>query len=565
MTRKERLRQSELIGYTLIAVGVILVGIGLVAFWITTRLSEDTPSGIFSHLIVWLQTTLPAGTPVMVVWLPAALPFGVGFAVIKLGRRYITKAAKPKGQKIRNQPLLYLRPFIADKRPNPYKQPVDWILFPLADKRFWIHGWLVLRGISRFEELLAFAFRRIGTLVTIGNPTERLPLLGAMRLYSSTTEDEWKTVVAQHSQQSRLIILHVGISDSIGWEIEHVVSFADPQRVILCVNLLNQPNFNSNLRELSANAVRRDIQELWAQFRGAYAQTFPKNLPETIGDARFIQFDADWTPIVKPPRTLKLAWFLPGGTLRARTDTVDGVISWLSWLIVPESLTRRVARRFINTVTITPIIGMLLIGLLLSLALLADKLPWVNRTLAGEKNEVHRKLTSRLSRPALSDAPTRSLSRKAHEGNNDIRYDLELSLDEAIQGTVAEVDALNKHHKVTIPAGVDTGTLLRLKGQSIDEPGGIRSSNLWIAIKVRPHPVYTRDGANLYCTMPISSSDLASGTRLMLPPIANQRPLALDVPPGTVDGAHFVLYGHGVPNLLAQNQYGDLYVTVHLK
>src|SRR4051812_41304630 len=51
--------------------------------------------------------------------------------------------------------------------------------------------------------------------------------------------------------------------------------------------------------------------------------------------------------IVLPPK-LKVAWFLPGGMLRARRDSIDGVVAWLSWLIVPEPVARRLARRFIT-------------------------------------------------------------------------------------------------------------------------------------------------------------------------------------------------------------------------
>lgn len=150
-----------------------------------------------------------------------------------------------------------------------------------------------------------------------------------------------------------------------------------PTRVILCINLLDQPKWKSRFRYLPADAQRRKVQELWTAFRSTYAIEFPRGLPDMIGNARFVQFDGEGTPYVVLPRKVKLVWFLPGGTLRARRDTIDGVLAWLSWLLVPEPLLRRLARRLINSVSFIFMFFALLVGLLFGFAYVSDGIDWL--------------------------------------------------------------------------------------------------------------------------------------------------------------------------------------------
>jgi hypothetical protein len=220
----------------------------------------------------------------------------------------------------------------------------------MLDRRQWAQMFLAIRGITRYEELLAHSFRRIGTMVTIGDPKERLPQLGATRVYAASAADgtagkPWKTVVAEQIQGAKLILFHVGRSDALHWEIETVIAAADPTRIVLCVN---PPKRDHKIRGGAYGALRANTNATWKDFREAYGSLFPRGLPETLGDARFILFDADWKPRALLAAKRKLVWFWPSRTVRPARNTVAGVLDWLTWLIVPEPTGRRWARRGIN-------------------------------------------------------------------------------------------------------------------------------------------------------------------------------------------------------------------------
>jgi molecular chaperone DnaJ len=125
---------------------------------------------------------------------------------------------------------------------------------------------------------------------------------------------------------------------------------------------------------------------------------------------------------------------------------------------------------------------------------------------------------------------------------------------------------------VKIPAGVDTGTRVQLAGQGEIGPGGGQPGDLYVEIHVAPHDTFTRQGADLHCTVSIPMTAAALGTTLTLPTIeadlADQETTAaeletsfpLDIRPGTQSGTEQVLRGRGVPGL--RGGRGDLLVTV---
>jgi hypothetical protein len=311
------------------------------------------------RLPIWLQTVIsqiPEGTPVILVILPGASAIAAGLHLVNRGRRHLVVAYRAGQFSASENTLLYLRPFVADKSPFPYTTPLDnWVLFGfLCDLRAWTARWLTLRGVIRYEEFIEYAFRRFGTLVTIGDPTERLPQLGAKRVYIESSgstgrkaEDAWKTEVAEQIARAKLILLHVGFSEAIRWEIKTVIEVADPLRIVLCV----YPPGKRKLGFRNLDSARRaEVNILWTEFRETCGAIFPRGLPEAIGDARFVKFDASWT--AQPVQaTTRIAWFLPARTPRPRRDTIDGALVWLSWLMVPERFPRRLARRFINVAT----------------------------------------------------------------------------------------------------------------------------------------------------------------------------------------------------------------------
>ena len=110
---------------------------------------------------------------------------------------------------------------------------------------------------------------------------------------------------------------------------------------------------------------------------------------------------------------------------------------------------------------------------------------------------------------------------------------------------------------VNIPAGVDDGMVLRVgkHGASADGLHG----DLLMAIHVRPHKFFERDGADLHCQLPISISDAALGAEVKIPTFNGQ--VALKVPPGTQSGKTLRLAGKGVKDMRSSRR-GDLFCHV---
>jgi molecular chaperone DnaJ len=129
---------------------------------------------------------------------------------------------------------------------------------------------------------------------------------------------------------------------------------------------------------------------------------------------------------------------------------------------------------------------------------------------------------------------------------------------------------------VKIPAGVDTGTRVQLSEQGEVGPGGGPPGDLYVEILVAQHPIFTRHGNDLHCTVVVPMTAAALGTVLALPTLEAdlvdadgagdsglQTSFQLDVEPGTQSGTETVVRGHGVPGL--RGGRGDLIVTVSVE
>ncbi|HKS67462.1 MAG TPA: molecular chaperone DnaJ [Candidatus Acidoferrales bacterium] len=113
---------------------------------------------------------------------------------------------------------------------------------------------------------------------------------------------------------------------------------------------------------------------------------------------------------------------------------------------------------------------------------------------------------------------------------------------------------------VGVPAGVDSGTRLRMAGQG--EPGvnGGPPGDLYIFLEVKEHAFFERRGADLYCTVPISFTQAALGATIGIP--ALQGDLELRLPEGTQSGQIFRQKGKGLPN--PHGGRGDLYINIRV-
>ncbi len=111
---------------------------------------------------------------------------------------------------------------------------------------------------------------------------------------------------------------------------------------------------------------------------------------------------------------------------------------------------------------------------------------------------------------------------------------------------------------VTIPPGVEDGTRIRLAGEGDAGLRGGPSGDLYIFLTVRDHPLFSRQGADLHCKVPISFTTAALGGELEVPTLAGSK-AKVRVPEGTQSNRQFRLKNLGMPILRSQNN-GDLYV-----
>ena len=117
--------------------------------------------------------------------------------------------------------------------------------------------------------------------------------------------------------------------------------------------------------------------------------------------------------------------------------------------------------------------------------------------------------------------------------------------------------------QVTIPAGVEDGTRIRLAGEGEAGMRGGPSGDLYIFLAIKPHPFFQRDGADLFCRVPISMPTAALGGEIEVPSLTGAR-VKVKVPEGTQSGKQFRLKGKGMPVLRAA-QHGDLYIQVNVE
>jgi molecular chaperone DnaJ len=115
--------------------------------------------------------------------------------------------------------------------------------------------------------------------------------------------------------------------------------------------------------------------------------------------------------------------------------------------------------------------------------------------------------------------------------------------------------------RVPIPAGVNTGSRVRLAGKGHASLQGGTSGDLFIVTNVAEHPIFTRKGDNIYCTIPITIPEAALGAKIEVPTVSGKAQLR--IPPGTQTGQLFRLREKGAPSLRS-NTRGDQYVEVKI-
>jgi molecular chaperone DnaJ len=118
---------------------------------------------------------------------------------------------------------------------------------------------------------------------------------------------------------------------------------------------------------------------------------------------------------------------------------------------------------------------------------------------------------------------------------------------------------ITKKLEVSIPAGIDDGQRIAFRSQGDDGRNGCVAGDLVVSVSVRPHPIFERDGNDLYCEVPITFAEAALGAKIKIPTLEGT--VDYDIPEGTQTGTVFTLKQKGVINVNGRNK-GNLYATV---
>ena len=124
--------------------------------------------------------------------------------------------------------------------------------------------------------------------------------------------------------------------------------------------------------------------------------------------------------------------------------------------------------------------------------------------------------------------------------------------------------SIRKQHKinVTVPAGIDDGQVLTLRGQGNAGTNGGGAGDLFVSVNVQPHPIFEREGTNVYIAQDISYAQAVLGAEIEVPTLDGK--VKLNIPEGTQNGALFRLKGKGIPYIDGRGARGDQFITVNI-
>jgi curved DNA-binding protein len=145
----------------------------------------------------------------------------------------------------------------------------------------------------------------------------------------------------------------------------------------------------------------------------------------------------------------------------------------------------------------------------------------------------------------------------------DFEQQVEISLQEAYQGTMRTFQKNGRRLEVKIPPGARTGTRIRMSGEGGEGRAGGETGDLYLRVRVSPDSRFERQGDDLYVTAPVDLYTAVLGGEIKVPALSG--PVMLTVPAGTQNGRLFRLRGKGMPHLRRSEQHGDLYARIDVR
>jgi curved DNA-binding protein len=150
----------------------------------------------------------------------------------------------------------------------------------------------------------------------------------------------------------------------------------------------------------------------------------------------------------------------------------------------------------------------------------------------------------------------------------DVEHELDLTLEEAYHGTTRRLSLKHDGHArtvdVRIPPGVGDGSRVRVSGEGEQGSGGSTSGDLYLRVRLAPHPVFERKGRDLYVKVPVPVTTAVLGGEAEVPTLAGKT-VRLRIPPLTQNGQMFRLKGYGMPAVGKADEKGDAYARVEVQ
>ncbi len=153
----------------------------------------------------------------------------------------------------------------------------------------------------------------------------------------------------------------------------------------------------------------------------------------------------------------------------------------------------------------------------------------------------------------------RTAAQPRPQPGRDVTAEVSLSFHEAISGTTRTITVDGSTVKVKIPAGIDDGGRVRVRGRGESGSNGGPPGDLFVKVHAGSHPVFGRSGRNLLITVPVTFAEAALGAEINVPTLDGK--VRLRVPAGTQSGKTFRVTGKGVASTKTT---GDLLVTIEV-
>jgi curved DNA-binding protein len=143
----------------------------------------------------------------------------------------------------------------------------------------------------------------------------------------------------------------------------------------------------------------------------------------------------------------------------------------------------------------------------------------------------------------------------------DVTQNVEVSLEEAFHGATRTFEQNGDRFTAKIPVGAKTGTKIRLRGKG--NVVGRQRGDLYLAVRVKPHPTFTREKDNLRAKVEVDALIATLGGKVSVPTLTG--PVNLTIPAGTQGGQTIRLKGKGMPLLRNNKQHGDLLAKIQIR